>query len=314
MIAVSRIALDSPVLLRRLALASVVANVGIVVTGGAVRLTGSGLGCPTWPTCTDDSYVPTQAMGAHGVIEFTNRTLTFVLGIIAIAAFVVALRQQPRRSRVVRLSVLAGMGIPAQAVVGGLTVLSGLNPWVVGLHFLASVAVITATYAFWRATFESDEPPTPTVTGPLWTLVRLVALASLAVIVVGVVVTGSGPHAGDQEAARTGLDPESIAQVHTDLVFGFLGLLVAAWLALRAVGATLPADRALRLLGISLAQGLIGFVQYFTHLPVVLVAAHMTGSTLVWLGTLALLRATWVRPPVPAPPDRAEAVAGAPAR
>jgi cytochrome c oxidase assembly protein subunit 15 len=133
-----------------------VANVGIVITGGAVRLTGSGLGCPTWPTCTDASYVPTGAMGVHGAIEFGNRTLTFVLAAVAIAAFVLALREHPRRSRVVRLSVLSGLGIPAQALVGGLTVLTHLNPWVVGLHFLASMAVIAATYAFWRSTMESD--------------------------------------------------------------------------------------------------------------------------------------------------------------
>ncbi len=296
------ITLDSPVLLRRLALASVIANVGIVVTGGAVRLTGSGLGCPTWPACTDDSYVPSPEMGVHGIVEFTNRTWTFVLAAIAIAAFAVALRQRPRRRRVVRLSVLAGLGIPAQAVVGGLTVLSNLNPWVVGLHFLASIAVITATYAFWRATDESDEPPAVTVAGPLWTLLRLVGLASLAVIVIGVVATGSGPHAGDEDARRNGLDPETISQIHADLVFGFLGLTVAAWLALRATGATLPANRAARLVGVSLAQGLIGFIQYFTHLPVVLVGAHMAGSTAVWLFTLALLRAAYVRPAAPATP------------
>jgi cytochrome c oxidase assembly protein subunit 15 len=289
------IALDSPTLLRRTALASVIANVGIVVTGGAVRLTGSGLGCPTWPRCTDESYVPTGALGVHEAIEFGNRTLTFVLAAIAIAGFVLALRQRPRRRRVVRLSVLAGLAIPAQAVVGGLTVLSGLNPWVVGLHFMASMAVIAATYAFWRATTEPDTPAVVAVPRPLWTLVRLVVAASLAVVVVGVMVTGSGPHAGDEDARRNGLDPGTIAQVHAELVVGFLGLVIGAWLALKAVGATHAASRAAMLLGISLAQGLIGFVQYFTHLPVVLVGLHMAGACAVWLGTLALVWATRVR-------------------
>jgi cytochrome c oxidase assembly protein subunit 15 len=115
-------------LLRRVALASVIANVGIVITGGAVRLTGSGLGCPTWPQCTPESYTPTPEMGINGVIEFGNRTLTFVVAIIAIAGFVLARRQRPARRRVVRLSVLAGLGIPAQAAVGGMTVITGLNP------------------------------------------------------------------------------------------------------------------------------------------------------------------------------------------
>jgi cytochrome c oxidase assembly protein subunit 15 len=198
--------------------------------------------------------------------------------------------------------VLAGLGIPAQALIGGLTVLTDLNPWVVGLHFLASMAVIAATYAFWRSTTESDEPPAVSVPGPLWTLVRLVVAASLAVIVVGVMVTGSGPHAGDEDARRNGLDPESIAQVHAELVFLFLGLVLATWLALRAVAATHAAGRAALLLGISLAQGLIGFVQYLTHLPEVLVGLHMAGSTAVWLATLALVRATRVRPVAGAPP------------
>jgi len=306
--------MDSPVLLRRFALASVVANVGIVITGGAVRLTGSGLGCPTVPKCTDDSYVPTPEMGIHGVIEFGNRTLTFVLAAIAIGGFVLALRQRPRRRRVVRLSVLAGLAIPAQAAVGMLTVITDLNPWVVGLHFLASIAVIAATYAFWRSTTESDEPPTITVARPLWTLVRVVVAASAAVIVVGVMVTGSGPHAGDEEARRNGLDLESIAQVHAELVFLLLGLVVAAWLALRAAGAPRAASRAALLLWVCLAQGLVGFVQYFTDLPVVLVGLHMAGACAVWLATLGLVWATRVRPaPDASPvPQRAAEVAAAP--
>jgi cytochrome c oxidase assembly protein subunit 15 len=306
------IALDSPLLLRRVALASVIANVGIVITGGAVRLTGSGLGCPTWPKCTEESYVPTGELDIHGAIEFGNRTLTGVLAVIAIAGFVLALRQRPRRRRLVQLSVLAGLGIPAQAVVGGLTVLSGLNPWVVGLHFLASIAVIAFTYAFWRATAEPDTPVRITVPRPLWTLVQLVVLASLVVITAGVITTGSGPHAGDESARRNGLDPESIAQVHAELVFLFLGLVIATWLALRAVHAPHAANRAILLLGICLAEGLVGFVQYFTHLPVVLVGLHMAGSCAVWLGTLALVWAVCTRtPPGDAPAaDRTAVTAG----
>jgi cytochrome c oxidase assembly protein subunit 15 len=310
----SALVLDNPVLLRRVALASVIANVGIVITGGAVRLTDSGLGCPTWPRCTDESYVPSGAWQAHTAIEFGNRTLTFVLAVIAIAGFLLALRQRPRRRRLVKLSVLAGLGIPAQALIGGLTVLSDLNPWVVGLHFLASTAVIAATYAFWRATTESDGAPAVIVAGPLWTLVRSVVVVGLAVIVVGVVATGSGPHAGDSGAARNGLDPESISQVHAEIVFLFLGLVFAAWLALRAVGATHAAGRAALLLVVSLAQGLIGFVQYFTHLPEVLVGLHMAGSTAVWLATLALVWATRVRPATGATPAEDRTAVAAPSR
>lgn len=305
--------LDNPALLRRTALASVIANVGIVLTGGAVRLTGSGLGCPTVPMCTEESLVPTPEMGIHGVIEFGNRTLTGVLAAIAIAGFVLALGQRPRRRRVVLLSVLAGLAIPAQAVVGAATVLTNLNPWVVGLHFLASIAVILATYAFWRSTTETDDPPTITVPRPLWTLVRLVVTVAATVIVLGVVVTGSGPHAGDEQAQRNGLDLETIAQVHAELVFLFVGLVVATWLALRAVGATPAAQRAAALLGICLAEGLVGFVQYFTNLPVLLVGLHMAGACAVWLGSLALVWSVRTRTGSdgPRPADRTAAAVGA---
>ncbi len=305
-------ALDSPVLLRRVALASVIANVGIVITGGAVRLTGSGLGCPTWPRCTDESYVASPEMGVHGAIEFGNRLLTFALVIIAVAGFVLALRQRPRRRRVVRLSVLAALFIPAQAVVGGVTVLTDLNPWVVGLHFLASMAVLVATYAFWRSTAESDAAPAVAVAGPLWTLVRLLAVVSAAVVVVGVMVTGSGPHAGDEDAKRNGLDPQNIAQEHADLVFLLLGLAVATWLALLAVRSPAAKQTGV-LLVVILAQGLVGFVQYFTHLPALLVGAHMAGACVVWLSTLSVLWAARPRPPVSADNviDQAPLAAGA---
>jgi len=286
--------------LRRLALASVVANVAIVVTGGAVRLTDSGLGCPTWPRCTDESYTTTAAMGVHGVIEFGNRLLTFVVAAVAVAGVVAAWRH---RGRLRTLAVVVFLGIPAQGVVGGLTVLTDLNPWVVGLHFLASIAVIAVAYAFWRATL----PPSETTAVPpkLRPLAWVLAVVSAAVLVVGTWVTGSGPHSGDHGAARNGLDPETISQIHADLVFLLVGLTVAAWIALRAMGLRVAARAVLVLLVVELSQGLIGFVQYFTDLPVVLVGAHMLGACLVWLATLAVVRTLLSTPPrrseLPAP-------------
>jgi len=299
--------------LRRLALASVVANVAIVVTGGAVRLTSSGLGCPTWPRCTDESYVTTPEMGVYGVIEFGNRLLTFVLGAIVLAGLLAALLHRPGRRSLVLLSGAVALGIPAQAVVGGLTVLTDLNPWVVGLHFLASMAVIAAAFAFWQATVEhatvehpTVEHPTvegvtvkpagpvrPTVPGPLRTLAWITAGMTGLVLTVGTWVTGSGPHSGDHGAARNGLDPESISQLHADAVFLLLGLSIALWFALRAVRAPAGAVRAAGLLLLAeLSQGLVGFVQYLTGLPVLAVGAHMLGACLVWLAALAVLRAT----------------------
>jgi heme a synthase len=299
-------------LLRPLALANLIANAALVVTGAAVRLTGSGLGCPTWPKCTDQSYSTTSAMGVHGVIEFGNRILGVVLALITLACFLAAVLERPRRRSVVLLSVVALFSVPAQAVLGGITVLTKLNPWVVGLHFLLSVGLIAAAWALWRHGYEGDGPARP-LPGAVRALARLTVAAALGVIVAGVVVTGSGPHAGDEHAKRNGLDPQMVSQFHADLVFLLIGLSAALWLTLRAVGAPQTAVRsALTLLIVELAQGLIGFVQYFTHLPVLLVGAHMLGATLVWIGALAVLWSLRTRPASPADEVRAAPASDAP--
>ena len=280
---------------RRLALASLVANIAIVGTGAAVRLTESGLGCPTWPRCTDASYRPTSEMGMHGAIEFGNRLLTFAVGIAAVLALVAALRHLPRRRDLIVPGVLVLFGIPAQAVIGGFTVLTNLNPWVVGLHFLASMGVIAAAQVMWWRTLPCS--PAAPLPGPMRLLAWLATAASAAVVVVGVIVTGSGPHSGDQGAKRNGLDPETISQVHADLVFLLIGLSVALCLALLAVNAPRVAVKAaFALVAVELAQGLIGFVQYFTHLPEALVGAHVLGAAIVWAVTLAALSAATAQP------------------
>lgn len=291
-----------PAALAPVALASLVANVAIVVTGGAVRLTDSGLGCPTWPRCTDESYHSTPEMGIHGTIEFGNRLLTFVLALVALAGLLAALAHRHRSRRLVPLATVVLFGIPAQAVIGGITVLTNLNPWVVNLHFLASMAVLAAAYAYLAETRAVTGEPSVEgglVDGsgraawvrPTRALARLVTVVSALVLIVGTWVTGSGPHSGDQGAARNGLDPQEISQAHADLVFLLLGLSVGLWFALRTVGAPARAVRAAAwLVAWELAQGLVGMVQYFTNLPRVLVGAHMLGACLVWLATLAALR------------------------
>ncbi len=290
--------------LRLVSLASLAANVGIVITGGAVRLTGSGLGCSTWPRCVASSYVTTSARGYHGIIEFGNRTLTGVLEVLAVAALVSVLLQRPRRRDQTVLAVLVLAGIPAQAVLGGLTVLSRLNPWLVAAHFMLSMAVIAPAYLLWVAARRPAGPTVQVVGTALRGLVGLVTATSLAVLAVGTVVTGSGPNAGDQHARRTGLDPGMVAQFHADLVMLLIGLSLALWLALRGAGAPPGAVRAAAVLvGVELSQGVIGFVQYFTHLPVLLVGLHMAGACAVWLATLAVVVRT--REPVPAPAARA---------
>jgi cytochrome c oxidase assembly protein subunit 15 len=310
--------LAHPATLRRAALSSLIANVALVITGGAVRLTGSGLGCPTWPRCTDSSYVTTSIMGVHGAIEFGNRMLTIVLTVIVALGVLCALLQPrtgatpPARRRVIRFAVANLATIPAQAVLGGLLVLSQLNPWVVACHFLFSIAIIALAYEFWAATrvLISGRPQPDTLAGSaageallVRTLVRLVLLATAAVIVVGTVVTGSGPHAGDAKARRTGLDPGAVAQLHADLVFLLVGLAIATALVLRVIATRTPAarpaaTRAWWLLGIVLGQGVVGFVQYATHLPVLIVGVHLAGACAVWVAAWNLNYT--VRSPAPA--------------
>ncbi len=295
--------LSSGRLLRPVALAQLVANMVIVVTGGAVRLTDSGLGCPTWPRCTDDSYVTTPENGWHGVVEFGNRTLTGVVSVLAVACVALALLALPRIRRRVGLAVLTLAGIPAQIVMGGITVHTHLNPWAVACHFLISMAVIASGYQLWVAAGEPSTAAHVVVRPPLRLLTQLAVGVTAAVLAVGTIVTGSGPHAGDAQAKRTGLDPQTVAQLHTDLVMLLLGLSVALWFALRATRAPQRAQRAaLVLIGVELAQGVIGFVQYFTHLPALLVGVHMAGATAVWVAVLAALTATRVREPAPGSP------------
>jgi cytochrome c oxidase assembly protein subunit 15 len=292
--------------------ASLVANILIVVTGGAVRLTASGLGCPSWPSCTDSSLVNTPEYGVHGYVEFGNRLLTFALTAVAVATLVAALRDKPRRRSVVRLSVALLLGIPLQALIGGLTVLSDLNPWVVTLHFLASMLLIALATVLVHRTREADGQLFSVVPRSIRGLALLTLVVLAAVLYAGTVVTGSGPHAGDADARRNGLDPESMSQIHADLVFLLLGLSIGLWFALRALDKA-PA-RAVRaaaiLVGVELAQGLIGFVQYVTDLPVVLVGLHMLGASVLVAAAVHVF-ATTREPPAPATvPDQSPAALG----
>lgn len=275
--------------LHRFAVATLVGNIVIVVTGGAVRLTGSGLGCPAWPRCTDESFVVHGALGVHGVIEFGNRMLTFVLVVIAVATWVAAMRHRPQRSSLRGLATLLAVGIPTQALLGGVTVLTDLNPYVVALHLLLSLAMIGVAVVFLRRIDETDRASQPTVPRPVVVLTRVMFAVAWVVLYVGTVVTGSGPHAGDADSPRTGLRPAAVSQVHAELVFLLVGLTVGVLVAFMVVGAPDRAQRAVRwLLGIELAQGLVGFTQYFTDLPIVLVGLHVLGAALVSAA------ATWV--------------------
>jgi cytochrome c oxidase assembly protein subunit 15 len=274
--------------LRRLGWATLVGNIGIVLTGGAVRLTASGLGCPTWPRCTDESFTPHGALDAHQAIEFGNRTLTLVLAAVAIATFATAWQSGRRDLRV--LALWLALGIPAQAVVGGITVLTDLNPWVVSFHLLVSLAMISLAVLYLRRIDRPAVPVEERQSAALNPLAWAVYAAGWVVLYLGTVVTGSGPHAGDMEVPRNGLDPLQLSQLHADAVFLFVGLSVGLLIALRAARAPTSATRAaVVLVGVELAQGLIGFVQYANDLPIVLVELHLLGAALLMAAMTQLL-------------------------
>lgn len=288
----------SPRIVRRAALAALVMSVAIVVTGGAVRLTGSGLGCDTWPKCTDDSLIATQAQGFHGAIEFGNRMLTYVLS-GAVGWYILAARSaKPWRRSLTRLGWLQFVIVLANAVLGGITVMTGLNPYSVAGHFLLATSLIAVTTVSWQRTAEGDTAPRPRVPGPVRKLSWALLATTLVLIAAGTVVTGSGPHAGDSsEIRRMPFDWAATAHVHAIAAWLVCALAVAMWLVLRVVDA--PADtraRARDLLIVLLAQGAVGYVQFFTQLPELLVAAHMLGSCLVWIAVLRVALSLRERP------------------
>jgi cytochrome c oxidase assembly protein subunit 15 len=285
----------SPTAVRRAFLAALVTNVGIVVTGGAVRLTASGLGCPTFPRCTDNSLVVTRQMGGHGLVEFGNRMLTFALSAVVVAALVIAWRAHRRDLRAAALLLLGG--ILAQALLGGVTVLTGLNPVTVMAHFLLSMALIAV--AAWAHDLAGGQPvpherrvhPTLLAGG------RGLLVVTALLLVAGTVVTGTGPHSGDRNAThRLPFDLVEVTQLHADLVFLLVGLALGLVAGLRATAApAIVQRRSVVLLGIVLAQGLVGYTQYVTDLPIALVAVHVLGACLVWVAALRLVLAMTAR-------------------
>ena len=290
---------------RAILVANVVVQVGIVVTGGLVRLTGSGLGCPTWPECVPGSYTPVveQAEGIHSAIEFGNRLLTFVVGVVALATLVAVWRLGRRHLR--PLGALPLVGVAAQAALGGVTVLTSLHPATVAAHFLLSMVLVAASTMLLLRVRDGDGPARPVVPAPVRALGWLLAAIGAAVLTVGTVVTGSGPHSGDADTpARFGLDPRTISWLHADLVLLFLGLLVGLLVTLAVTGApSAVRGRGWWLLGVTLAQGTIGYTQYATDLPEALVAAHMLGASLLVVTLTAVVAGTMTRDPGRAAPS-----------
>jgi cytochrome c oxidase assembly protein subunit 15 len=254
---------------------------GLVLTGGAVRITGSGLGCPTWPECTPGSYtpVPHQAEGQlHAWIEFGNRLLTFALVAVSLAVLIHVLYKRRRDLRSLAIGQL--LGILGQGVLGGITVLTDLHPLPVAGHLLLSIILIAGAASLYSRREYSACPRTD-----LDTLTKRISLLHIGltfvVIILGTIVTGSGPHAGDEKAQRFGFDIRVVAWLHADAVIALLGLTAAFFILVRSDKELVR--RIAVFTAIALAQGAIGYIQYFTGIPEILVAAHLLGATLVWI-------------------------------
>lgn len=299
----------TPVSMRRLALAGVIADTVIMSTGAAVRLSASGLGCPDWPQCSAADVVASKNSGQtllNTWIEFGNRLLNFPLVIIAALIFIAAWRFRvdgQRRRDLVWLGAAQPLGVVAQAVIGGIVVLTKLNPATVSVHFLVSAAVVAAAVALnMRCAAIADTSLVPGTT-PIRRDLRVISGALVAVtclmLAAGTVVTGTGPLAGDAGVPRYPLPLEGVTQFHADIGWLLAGLSIALMLVLRLSAAPPRAVRAgwivLAALG---SQGVIGYIQYFTHLPAGLVWIHVTGSVLVWIAVLRLYFTVRERAPV----------------
>ncbi|MFC9895809.1 heme A synthase [Nocardia sp. NPDC127579] len=305
---VDRLPLPSLRTQRLIAVAVVLTQAGIAVTGSVVRVTASGLGCPTWPQCFPGSFTPVavaEVPGFHQAVEFGNRLLTFVVTLFA-ALIVLAVTRARRRREVLIYAWLMPGGTVVQAIIGGITVRTGLLWWTVAVHLLASMAMVwLATVLYARICEPDDGIDTVGVPAPLRWLTGLSGVALAGVLIAGTLVTAAGPHAGDKSlerpVARLEIEIVTLVHLHSQMLVGYLALLIGLAFGLYAVGIT----RAIRtrlfvLLGVVCGQALVGIVQYFTDVPGALVAIHVAGAGASVAATAALWAALRTREPVPA--------------
>lgn len=295
----------SPRAYRRITGAAVVALTFIIVTGAAVRLTGSGLGCPTWPNCEPGSLTPVAASSANASIEFANRLVTGAVSIAVALAVLGSLVRTPRRRDLTRLSLGLVAGVVAQIVLGGITVLTHLSPPIVMAHFLLSLVLLANAVVLHHRAGEPAGPTRPAVRPALVQLGWAVLALATVVVVTGTVVTGSGPHGGDAEVERLPYLVPDVARVHGASVLAYLTLLLGAAWHVRG-GAPATVVRSLTtLLAVAVAQAAVGYTQYFTGVPVLLVGVHVLGAALVWIATVRFvlsLRHVVAEPVAPARP------------
>jgi cytochrome c oxidase assembly protein subunit 15 len=270
---------------RQALVANLIGQIVLIVTGGAVRLSGSGLGCSTWPQCEPGSFTPSlhQATSIHPFIEFGNRTLTGFLSAIAITVAVLVWTDRSRALSYRLLGLVPILGVAVQAVIGGLSVLLRLNPAVVGLHMLVSLTLVAVSTALVSRERAGDGPVRSAVTPRLVQLARVLAAVAVVLVALGIVVSGSGPYGGDDQVAyRFAIDPVPATRAHAGVVWLFIAVLAVVLVGLYRTGAPERARRAgLGLLAVTLLQGVIGYVQYFTGLPAVLIDLHMLGAALL---------------------------------
>ena len=276
----------------------------IIITGSLVRLTGSGLGCADWPRCSENKFIDVSS--THAAIEQVNRLFTGVVALSVVFAVLLSLAIRPKRRDLVVISFGLVIGVLTQVILGGVVVLTGLNPFSNIAHFLVSMVLMTNVYILWQHAKEInikiDTVRIPALTNQ-WaiTLVRAIVVLAGIAIITGTVVTGSGPHAGDENAVRIGLAINTVVKIHSSAVIILLGLTVILFLYANKriqIWSILSSDLE-RFLAVAVVQGLIGYLQYFSGIPVLLVAVHVAVSVAVWLSALSLAWKTKVLEPTP---------------
>ncbi|MGS2805055.1 COX15/CtaA family protein [Nocardia sp. MW-W600-9] len=306
---VDRLPLPSLRVQRLIALAVILSQAGISVTGAVVRVTASGLGCPTWPQCFPGSFTPvgvSEVPVLHQTVEFGNRMLTFAVTLCAALIVLAVVRARRRREVLVYAWLMPG-GTVVQAIIGGITVRTGLLWWTVAVHLLASMVMVWLAVVLFAKIGEPDDGiDTVQVPAPLRWLTALSGVALAGVLIAGTLVTAAGPHAGDKSierpVARLEVEIVTLVHLHSQLLVGYLALLIGLAFGLFAVGIT-PAirTRLYVLLGLVLSQSLVGIVQYFTDVPAALVAIHVGGAAACTAATAALWASLRVREQVDAP-------------
>lgn len=300
----------SPRTVRVLALATLVTQALIAVTGATVRVTGSGLGCPTWPQCFPGSMVPVSHANIaplHQAIEFGNRMLTGLIGFVALACFLAAWRCAPRRPRLRRLALIMPVGVVVQAILGGITVRVNLAWWSVSVHFMASAILIFLAALLVKATREGDQPPVGVVPPAMRRLLGVLVVVTAAVLLAGTLVTAAGPHAGDPKTPRLDFTVPHLVQLHGTLVMAYVLILAVFGVWLRN---TRPTKALLKAYGwacaVVLAQGVVGSVQYILGVPEALVVLHVAAATGVIVATAILWTESRYRGPLPTPETATE--------